>query len=397
MHPTATLRVGPPADGGERGHDASGVLRRGPSTVAVAGAIIVAFGLVFLAQSLFLPPAPFGGIDNPGAWSPPRDRAELLVAKMDGHAFAQIADDPLMQRTVEAYHGDRGHAAYRASRPLTGWIYFLASAGGQRPLLAPAILVITALAAGGLVLATALLGQTMGTTVRGLWMVVAMPALVAALAYPGIAEPLAFIVTLGGCSAWVSRRDGWAVVLFVAAALAREQMLLVPLGIGLDHLVRTRSLRRVLPLAAPPAIYLAWVAVVRSRIGVYPSGSSPMGGFLVGLRQVLPFWRFAEWACAALLLAATVILARYGTSWMRIVLGLHLTLLAFANHQVWESWLAFGRVGGLIPLLALVAWSLGADRRHRTSPGGHAGVAVAAATVPSRIAAPVDQRARAGP
>ena len=58
---------------------------------------------------------------------------------MDGHTFAQIADDPLMQHTVAAYHGDETNAAYRASRPMMGWIYFVTSLGGQRVLLAPSM------------------------------------------------------------------------------------------------------------------------------------------------------------------------------------------------------------------------------------------------------------------
>ena len=132
-------------------------------------------------------------------------------------------------------------------------------------------------------------------------------------------------------------------------------------------MVRTRSLRRVLPLAIPAAVYAGWVAVVHARIGAYPSEYSPMDGFLVGFRQGFPHWHPAEWAAAALLLVSGAVIARYGTGWMRAVLVVHLLFFPWMNYQVWWVWLGFGRVGTILPLLALVAWSGEVDRRRRSA------------------------------
>ena len=45
-----------------------------------------------------------------------------------------------MSHSVADYHGDGADAAYRASRPVMGWLGFVASAGGERDLVAPASL-----------------------------------------------------------------------------------------------------------------------------------------------------------------------------------------------------------------------------------------------------------------
>ncbi len=103
----------------------------------------LAVGFILLLEVFVAPPAPWGGVDNPGGFGPPQSRAEHLVAKMDGHTFAEIALDPNMVNTPDSYFGDRENAAYRSSRPVQGWVAFVASAGGQRPLLAPALLAMT--------------------------------------------------------------------------------------------------------------------------------------------------------------------------------------------------------------------------------------------------------------
>lgn len=338
------------------------VPENGFSAQAVATIVALAFGCVLLAQVFLVPPASFGGKDNPGAWNPPRDRAELLVAKMDGHTFAQIADDPLLQHTVDAYNGDETNAAYRSARPLMGWVYFVSSAGGQRPLLAPSILLLTALTAAAVVLATDALGRAMGVRVAFLALIPAMPALVAAAAYPGISEPLACALALLGLAAWCRTQTRMAVVFFCLAALTRETTLLVPLGLAIDHLVRTRRLRGALPLVLAPATYLAWVGVVYARIGALPSSYSPMDGPLVGFREAFPHWKLAEWLTALLLVVSAMVIMRFGAGWMRAILAVHGLFFLFMNYQVWWVWWGFGRVGTVLPLLALVAWALGRTR-----------------------------------
>ncbi len=318
-------------------------------------AATLGMGLILLVQVFLAPPAPFGGLDKPGAWDPPRDRAELLVAKMDGHTFAQTATDPTMARTVAAYHGDEANAAYRSARPVMGWTYLVASAGGNRTLLAPAILVLTALSAGALVLSVDALVRALGGRSRYLVVVLATPAMVAAAAYPGICEPWACVLTLLALTAWTRGRAWPAVALFTVAALTRETMLLVPLGIGLDHLVRTRRVDGVLKLAIPALAYAAWNGVVYLRIGALPSDYSQTGGLLEGFAQAVPHWKGPEVATAALFLAAAAAIVWWGTGWMKATLAAHAAFYLFMNHQVWWVWWGFGRVGPMIPLLGLVA------------------------------------------
>ncbi len=325
---------------------------------AVAVIVTLAFGLILLAEVFVAPPPTFGGKDNPGAWNPPHSRAELLVAKMDGHTFAQIAEDPLMRQTIEAYHGDETNAAYRSARPLMGWVDFVGSAGGQRVLLAPAILLLTAITAGAVVLATDNLGRALGVRVGLLGLIPVMPALVAAAAYPGISEPLACALALSGLAAWCRSRTWLAVALFCLAALTRETTLLVPLALGIDHVLRNRSgrgIREALPLALAPTTYLAWVGVVYARIGALPSSYSPMDGPFVGFREAFPHWKLAEWLTASLLVASAVLIVRGGTSWMKAILAVHAVFFVFMNYQVWWVWWGFGRVGTVLPLLGLVA------------------------------------------
>ena len=337
-------------------------------TVAVVGSLAV--GFILLLEVFVAPPAPWGGVDNPGGFGPPQSRAEQLVAKMDGHTFAEIALDPTMANTPDSYFGDEENAAYRSSRPVQGWVAFVASAGGQRALLAPALLVLTSLTVGAAVLSVAALARVLGRRVRYLGAVLATPAFVAAVAYPGICEPLAIALSCAGITAWLRKQPWPAVALLTAAALTRETMLVVPLGLGIAHLVEHRRPFGALKLAIPAAAYAAWVAVVHVRLGAWPSDYSQTDGPLVGLRQAFPHWHAAEWAAALLLVASAVVIARWGTTWMRVIALLHVPILVVANHQVWWVWLGFGRVTMLLPIFALITLGtpLAAEIAHDHDP-----------------------------
>lgn len=321
-------------------------------TVAIIGSLAV--GLILLLEVFAAPAAPWGGVDNPGGFGPPESRAEHLVAKMDGHTFAEIALDPTMADTPDAYFGDRENAAYRSSRPVQGWVAFVASAGGRRPLLAPAILVVTSLTVGAALLSVAALARVVGRRVRYLGAVLATPAFIAAIAYPGICEPLAIALSCAGIAAWLRRRPWPAVALLTAAVLTRETMIVVPLGLGITHLIERRSPVGALKLAVPAAAYAGWIAVVHARLGAWPSDYSQTAGPLVGFRQAFPHWHLAEWAAALLLVASAALIASRGTTWMRVIAVLHVPILVVANHQVWWVWLGFGRVTVLLPIFALI-------------------------------------------
>lgn len=333
--------------------------RSGFSTLGIAAIVTAAVGFILLVEVFFAPQAVWGGRDNPGAWHPPHSRAEHLVAKMDGHDFAEVAADPTMAHTVNAYFGDTGDAAYRSSRPFQGWLDYLASAGGQRVLLAPAILVLTALTAGAAVLAAADLATAIGKRVPYLGALMATPGFLAAVAYPGICEPLAIALALAGIAAWLRHRPWLAVALFTMGALTRETMLVVPLGLGLTHLWRTRRPTGAWKLAVPAIAYAAWVVVVHARIGVWPSSRPSLDGFVTAV----PHWHPAEYLFAAMIVASVVVIMRRGADWMKAIALCHVPLLLTANEQVWWVWLGFGRVATLLPALALVALGSPLDPR----------------------------------
>ena len=322
-------------------------------TVAIVATLAV--GFILLLEVFAAPAAPWGGVDNPGGFGPPKSRAEHLVAKMDGHTFAEIALDPTLVNTPDAYFGDRENAAYRSSRPMQGWVAFVASAGGQRPLLAPALLVLTAITVGAAVLAVAALARTVGRRVRYLGAMLATPAFIAAVAYPGICEPLAIALACAGTTAWLRKQPWLAVALLTAAGLTRETMLVVPLGLGITHLLERRTPLGALKLALPAVAYGVWITMVHDRLGAWPSDYSQTAGPLVGFQQAFPHWHAAEWAAALLLVASAGVIAYRGTTWMRVIALLHVPILLVANHQVWWVWLGFGRVTMLLPIFALIA------------------------------------------
>jgi|GEM_PF-2474186 len=326
----------------------------GFSPLALASITAVVVGLILVVQVFFAPAAPWGGEDNPGGFGPPQSRAEHLVAKMDGHTFAEIALDPTMADTPDSYFGDHANAAYRSSRPVQGWVDYVASLGGQRPLLAPAILVLTAVTLGAALLAVADLARASGRRVRGLGLVVATPACIAAIAYPGICEPLAIALACAGIAAWLRSQPWLAVALLTGAALTRETMLVVPLGLGLAYLVQRRTPFGALKLAVPAVAYGAWITLVHARLGAWPSDYGQTGGLFVGFSEGFPHWHPAEWAAALLLVGSAAVVALRGTTWMRAVSLLYVPLLAVANYQVWWVWLGFGRVAILLPVFALI-------------------------------------------
>jgi hypothetical protein len=200
----------------------------------------------------------------------------------------------------------------------------------------------------------AALARVTGRRVRYLGAVLATPAFIAAVAYPGISEPLAIALSCAGIAAWLRTRPWLAVALLTAAGLTRETMLVVPLGLGITHLIERRTPIGALKLAVPAVAYGAWTVVVHTRLGAWPSDYSQADGPLVGFRQAFPNWHAAEWLAALLLVASVVVIARHGTTWMRVIAVLHVPILVAANHQVWWVWLGFGRVTMLLPIFALI-------------------------------------------
>ena len=352
MIDASLARPGPPP---EVGHPAEPPAPAGHPARQLALVATLAVGLVLVLQVFLSPPGSWRDQARFAGAHRPQNRAELLITKMDGNSFAVLAMDPTLARSLRVYGGDSGHAAYRSARPVQGWIDYVASLGGQRWLLAPAMLVLSAIEIGLAILAIDGLGRALGRRVSPLWAILATPAFVASVAYPGLCDPLAIALVAAATTAWLRERAWLAVALFTAAALTRETMLIVPLSLGVAHVWRTRNPIGVLKLAVPAGAYGAWLAFVHARTGGWPTDYGQSAGAFQALRDVQPYWHAAEYLSAALLLASFAVIAWRGTDWMRVVAAINVLLLVFMGDQIALGWFSFGRVTALVPILALVA------------------------------------------
>jgi hypothetical protein len=198
--------------------------------------------------------------------------------------------------------------------------------------------------------------------------VLLVPGAFVQFAWIGLADNLATGLVLAGLASWTIRRRGSATVLFVLAVLARETMLLVPASLALLELVallrrqssvRT-SLRLLALLALPASSYVAWLLVVRARLGVWPSDSPngalgmPGVGLVSAARDV---WSGPAAPLGLVLtlglLAAGV--ARRPPAVATVLVGASLVASLFFGEAVWARWGDFTRV--LLPasVVALVA------------------------------------------
>jgi hypothetical protein len=142
-------------------------------------------------------------------------------------------------------------------------------------------------------------------------------------------------------------------------------------AIGLWELWRGRDgarvrLRAALPLAAPCAVYVAWVAVLRVRLGVWPVGSSETRLTLSGIGLLDTVQRapsagvvLGVLAAVALCAAACVVARRDPLTW--IAGG----FLLFATTFSREVWVHAGFTRTLIPLFAGAAIAVLGARRGR--------------------------------
>lgn len=181
--------------------------------------------------------------------------------------------------------------------------------------------------------------------------VTALPGCLSAASFLG-PEPLGTALALGGVLAWrAPRRTALAVGLFAAAGLCRESLLLVPAAVGLAELVRARSHRRVLWLAAAPAAWLAWVGVVRLRLGHWPTevGTGRLGRPLAGLVDAAGGWGPADRLVA--LAAVAVVVASVVARRERALVAAHAAFALCMGPLVWSRWEDFSRP--LLPLFAL--------------------------------------------
>jgi len=203
-------------------------------------------------------------------YDPPRTRAEVMLVQGDGQAYAALAQDPLLSRPgvfSAASAGERPgqEAAYRAGRPLFGWLGWAASLGDPRAV-PVALLVLTGLGAMVLAAGVALAAADSKKRADLAVLAVMLPGSVALFASTG-PEGLGTGLALVGAVLWRRERRWLAVAAMTAAALSRETLALVPVAIAVVELLRRRPRPSLL---VPPFAVAVWYLVDRARYGYFP-------------------------------------------------------------------------------------------------------------------------------
>jgi hypothetical protein len=202
----------------------------------------------------------------------------------DGQFYWGIAIDPLARGFI---HQRFDNASYRYGHPLLGWLGWLVSGDGARrvPAALLAVCLASIFAAGGL---AAKLGQMLGGSGwQGLF-VALNPGLLFAATHD-LTEPLSAALMFAGLIAYLRGRRGIAAVCFALLILSKEQFALVPAGLALWDLFRSR--RRVSDVAVLAASILpavGWWIYARLQLGDwFLSGSFILGAPLAGWKRTL--------------------------------------------------------------------------------------------------------------
>lgn len=312
------------------------------------------------------------------------DGLELLIIQSDGQAYATLARDPLLRDVGTSFRTD-GEAAYRAQRPMLGWLAW-ASSLGRSGWVPPALATLCSL---GAALAASGTGALLLHRNRSAWLglgVLLLPGTPLTLSILS-AETLMLGLLALGLVAWERGRPSAAAVLLLLASLSRESAVLVPLALGLASLGR-RNWHGAIRLAIVPSGIAAWYLTLRLHLGAWPWEVSEgrLGPPLVGLLDaVRDLWtdhltQAMLVALTALTTLAVFLVARRDV--LTSVVGMHAVFALFMGRYVWSEPLGYGRV--LLPLYAfgLVAVAGGLSigragrseslqRTHVAGPSGH--------------------------
>jgi hypothetical protein len=343
-------------------------------SVAFVG-MLVGTGIVgaFIATR----PSPCCGDQRPFAsiYHEPLSRLDVVLTAGDGHAFAVIAQDPLLQRPEVLE--DPADLAYRAQRPVWGYLTWVGSLGQAR-FTGWVLAVLTVLSCGS---ACAMAAVLLLQRARSPWWALLVPF----LGFETLTEltPELFAVTLLalGLLLWQADRRALGVSLFCVAALTRETMLVGVAALGLWELAHRAGpllarVRHVLPLAIPLCVYVGWIAFLRIRLGNWPFNRSdqrlsiPGGGLADALRRIDDSGTIVFWVVVAMVLCGGLLLAcRHDVlSWMAFAFALFGALL---GSDVWLTNAGYQRA--LVPLfffgsVALVGGLPLASRARGRSP-----------------------------
>jgi len=283
-------------------------------------------------------------------YTPPANPAEAILNQHDGQHAAALAVDPLL--LDHAVFGSREEHAYRATRPLMGWLAAAASLGQDRAV--PWVLLgLTAVGTGVLVAGVGTVAEVFGRRTDLSVAAIALPGAVVQLGWAGLADNLAVGAALLGLAWWSRRRPALAAVAFCVAVLGRETTLVVPVALVLVELARRVPWRSLLPLLAAPIALAAWTCVVRLRIGVWPAsaGDARIATPWSGLGSAFGRWEPIDvLVIAGSFLGLAVALRRRPPPVLVAVVALSAVGSLFLGWNVWERWEDLTRV--LLPASA---------------------------------------------
>jgi hypothetical protein len=277
-------------------------------------------------------------------------KIDMVLAAGDGQAFGALAQDPLLQRTDVIDGGPREYS-YRAQRPLWAALAWIGSAG--RPgLVGWALAVLTVVATGAAVAATALLLRLRRASP---WWALAVLVAGTESILELTPELFAFALAAFGLVAWQRRRPVPATLLFCAAVLTRESMLVLVGALALWTLLVEAprwSARRAAPLALPFLAYAAWALILLARIGYLPNNSNarlgvPGVGFLDALRAGSDTRTLALWVVIGLVLVVAAALAA-PTEVLTWITAAYAAFGALFGPNVWLA--NYGYLRALVPL-----------------------------------------------
>jgi hypothetical protein len=265
----------------------------------------------------------------------------------DGKFFFVLGNDPLLlQPSANAALLDL--PAYRAQR-----ILYPAMAGlmGALPPLGVAwgMVVINVAALGLGTLSTAALARSYGASP---WLGLAFALNLGLISELYVDGAGIVALALGVTAVLLADRSrlGWAIAMFSLAALAREVMLLMPLGLVAWHLLRRRPVNWSL-LVVPTMTVLTWTLYVHIRLSGLPGLGEVSGITLApfgGLLSAAAIWQGNVANVAGVFVTVGVAVAFAVRAW-RSDLSLSwaslgfVALMPFLSWQVWANWFDISR------------------------------------------------------
>lgn len=273
----------------------------------------------------------------------------------DGQQFYAIARNPLHPAEVA---DDLDRPRYRLQRmayPLTAWVLH-PSGGGEGLVLALFAVGVAAVFAGSL--ATGLLSVRLGGGPLPALAFVIAPGAWIALRFT-VSDTYALAAALLALFLSLSGRHRWAVVAAVLAVLAKESLILLPLGL----LLHQRDRARLVLVAVPAVVAGVWWVALHALVDHNGPGvvefTYPFGGLLSSARA----WSegkapIAMLAVSGAFLFGLLALRRVGFRHpLGYAIAIQLAFLVFLGHDVLALDANGSRMTMPLLILAIVAWA----------------------------------------